>query len=88
MATYELDTKLSRDDVLERADAFFGDGGLGLSRQDQGSQERAWQGGGGAVFLTVHDLDRGSRVEIATREWDAPVREFIEQLPKKGIPFL
>jgi hypothetical protein len=28
MATYELDTRLSPDDVLDRADTFFGESGL------------------------------------------------------------
>jgi hypothetical protein len=88
MASYELETKLTLDEVLERADGFFGDSGLGLSPREHGPRDRAWQGGGGAVFLAVHDSDGGSRVEIATREWDAPVREFMEQLPKKGISFL
>jgi hypothetical protein len=84
MATYELDTRLSPGEVLERADAFFGEGGLGLSARPESPGQRAWQGGGGAVFLKLNELDGGSRVEIATREWDSPVHDFITDLPKKG----
>jgi hypothetical protein len=85
MASYELETRLGPDEVLARAGAFFGESGLGLSPKEQGTRTRAWQGGGGAVFLTVQEIEKGSRVEIATREWDAQVREFMERLPKKRL---
>jgi hypothetical protein len=88
MANYELETKLNPSEVLERAEDFFGEKGLGLAQRIDGPAARTWQGGGGAVFLAVHAMEKGSRVELATTEWDAPVREFMSRLPKKGLPFL
>jgi hypothetical protein len=88
MASYELETRLDPDEILKRAEAFFGEAGLGLAQRDDGPHGRTWQGGGGSVFLTVSDIGKGSRVEIATTEWDTQVRDFMEQLPKKWLPFL
>jgi hypothetical protein len=88
MASYELDTKISPGEVLQHAEAFFGESGLGLSLSDEGPGTRTWQGGGGAVWLTVHEIEKGSRIEIATTEWDARVREFMGRLRKRRLPLL
>lgn len=83
MATYEVETRLSAPEVLDRADTFFGEQGLGLESRNNGVQDRSWYGGGGAVFLVVYPGEHGSRVEIGTREWDVPVREFLGRLPRR-----
>ncbi len=65
---------------MNEAERFFGPGGLGLERRDSSPTTAAWQGGGTDVFLTVTPIEKGTRVEVASTEWDRQAREFIQQL--------
>jgi hypothetical protein len=80
VAAYETESRLAPDEVLRRADRFFGPAGLGLTPRDMTDFSAEWQGGGGAVWVTVHkDQDR-TRVEVATREYDNQARIFIGEI--------
>jgi hypothetical protein len=69
--------------VLDEAERFFGPDGLGLERRDDSASRATWQGGGTAVFLSITPLDEGTRVEVASAEWDRQVREFIGKLKRR-----
>lgn len=82
---YETHTKLAPDDVMKRADEFFGLGGLGLQERQRLPGLAMWEGGGGTVNIEVRsDEKRGSVVELTTSEWDSPVREFIGKIGGRG----
>jgi hypothetical protein len=78
---YEVTTRLQPQQVLDHAVAHFGSKGLGLDIADQNESSLVFQGGGGHVALTIQTGGAaGTTVEIETREWDYPVREFMAQL--------
>jgi hypothetical protein len=75
---YETTTSLAPDAALAAAERFFA-GGFGLAVRLRGPQTLGFEGGGGHVaVLSEHP----TTLEIETREWDTPVTEFIEDLPR------
>lgn len=76
MARYWKKTGLKPLMVLKQAVQFFGPGGLGLEVQSQSLTSAHFAGGGGHVSVQVRKSDKGSEVELDTREWDYQVRQF------------
>lgn len=69
-------TKLSPEEVIKRAVAFFGPGGYGLEVKEQSASCAYFEGGGGGVEVTACAEEKGTSVELASREWDYQVNEF------------
>lgn len=82
MGRYSVETKLSPEKAVERAEAYFGEGGLELEAVRQDPCCVSLEGGGGYVTVTAsrEEEERMTTVELETREWDAPVRNFMRQL--------
>ena len=81
MARYSVETKLSSDQALQRAVAFFGPGGgTGLEVTEQGGCCAHFVGGGGHIHVTVAAGERRTTVELETREWDYDVKQFMRQI--------
>ena len=80
MARYSLETKKSAKEVIERAVAFFGERGLGLSVVEQNSCCVTLEGGGGHVSVTANPGEKKTVVDLETREWDYHVRRFMSEL--------
>ena len=78
---YEAQTYMTLTEVMEAAISFFGVE-LGLELQSQGPGTLHFVGGGGYVMLSVRD-DNPASVEFETREWDAPVEEFMARITGK-----
>jgi hypothetical protein len=74
------ESKLNPQEVVEKAKAFFGPGGIGLEVIERGSRSVEFSGGGGFVLLKVSPIERGSDIEIQTREWDYDVKRFLGDL--------
>lgn len=70
-------SKLSPAQIVEKAVAFLGPGGYGLEVKDQGKDCVTFEGGGGYVTLTISETEEGTEVDLETREWDYPVKEFL-----------
>jgi hypothetical protein len=79
MALYSVETKLSPEKALEKAIAYFGEGGLGLELTEQNSCCVFFEGGGGHVSVTVVEGERKTTVELETREWDYHVKRFMRE---------
>jgi hypothetical protein len=79
MPRYGVETKLSPEEVIQRAVAFFGKEGVGLEVIDQGSCCASFEGGGGHVSVTVSQGEK-TEVELVTREWDYDVKQFMRQI--------
>ncbi len=79
MLRLTVTSKQSPTDVMRRARAFFGDGGLGLeaSMDAAGLQ---FTGGGGFVTLVLSDEDGKTLVDVSTREFDQQVKRFAKQI--------
>ncbi len=73
-------TKLSPEEAIKRAVAFFGPGGYGLEVKNQTSDCTYLEGGGGGVNVTACTEEKGTSVELESREWDYQVKEFISKI--------
>ncbi len=80
MARYGKDSRLNPDRVLGEAAKFFGPGGLGLEPGEAGEGCAYYEGGGGHVLISACAKERGSEVELETREWDYQVQEFLKRI--------
>ncbi|MCX7855661.1 MAG: hypothetical protein N2556_06765 [Anaerolineae bacterium] len=81
MARYSKDTRKSPDQVLERALAFFGPSGLGMTVEEQNECCLFLTGGGGYVLVQIELGESGrTSVILETREWDYQAMRFLEIL--------
>ncbi len=80
MGSYWVTTRLNGQDVLTRARAFFGQGGIGLEATVTGDNCLRFIGGGGHVQVEVRSSGAQTEVDLETREWDHQVREFMHEL--------
>jgi hypothetical protein len=76
---YEVTTKLTPQEALARAIAYFGHGGEGLEVTSKGDLSLVFQGGGGYVAITAQPGDQ-TTLELETREWDRAVRHFMAEV--------
>jgi hypothetical protein len=79
MPRYGVQTKLSPEQIIQKALDFFGKDGVGLEITDQSRCCVSFQGGGGHVSLTVIEGEK-TEVELVTREWDYDVKQFMRQI--------
>ena len=77
---YETATTLEPDQALAAAERFFS-GQFGLATRRLGPRAIGFEGGGGHVVVAVKG-EQPTTLDLRTREWDAPVQEFVQQLPR------
>ena len=77
---YETTTKLAPDAALAAAERFFA-GEFGLAVRTRGPQLIEFEGGGGHVAISITS-ERPTTLDLATREWDGAVTEFMGKLPR------
>lgn len=80
MARYSVETKLSTEEAIKKATAFFGEGGLGLEMTERNPCCLYFEGSGGHVMVTTYTGEKKTTVELETREWDYPVRQFMREI--------
>jgi len=76
---YEVITKLTPQEALAHAIAYFGRGGQGLEITSQGDLSLVFQGGGGYVAIIAQPGDK-TTLDLETREWDWAVRQFMAEV--------
>jgi hypothetical protein len=76
MLKLNVRTKLKPDEVVKKALGFFGPGGYGLKVTDQSDTCAYFEGGGGGIEVTTCTDDKGTSVDLETREWEYQVKEF------------
>lgn len=77
---YEVVTKLSPRAAIDQAKDYFGPQGVGLDIVDEHDLSVTFTGGGGHVAIAVCGSDNTTTLELETREWDYPVRQFMRQV--------
>jgi hypothetical protein len=78
---YGAETRLSPDEVLARARAFFGAGGeLGLTEAPAGPESVTFAGPDGGVGVNAHRHDAKTEVTILSREYDYWAEQFLRKL--------
>ncbi|MEJ2208723.1 MAG: hypothetical protein P8129_06765 [Anaerolineae bacterium] len=87
MIRMEVESKLPRNEVVERATKFFGPDGWGMEVTERADCCARFEGGGGQVFVQTTprrgesgEQLSGSRVEIQGREWERQIKEFLGRL--------
>ena len=76
---FSVESKLTPFDIVERAVAFFGKGGIGLVTVKKDKESASFEGGGGFVTITVCPGDK-TTVDLQTREWEYQVKDFIQEI--------
>jgi hypothetical protein len=77
---YQVTTKLSPQEALQRALTHFGVQGVGLQPVDQTDTCVTFEGGGGHVSVMACRAEKHTSLDIETREWDYAVRQFMQQV--------
>ena len=80
MVNLGTQTKLSSAEVLARATAFFGEGGLGLEMRPDSDTCLTFSGGGGYVTVTTAPIAKGTDVTVASQEWERDATRFLSRL--------
>ena len=80
MARYGKKTKLSCKDVIEKAKIFFGPGGVGLEIEECTENCARFTGGGGHVAIECCTGEKGTEIDLETREWDYQVKRFMGKI--------
>jgi hypothetical protein len=80
MLNISTKTKLSPEETIKRAVAFFGPGGYGLEIKEQCDDSAYFQGGGGSVSVTACIEGKKTSVALVSQEWDYQVKEFIGKI--------
>ncbi|MFC1939624.1 hypothetical protein ACFLXO_02935 [Chloroflexota bacterium] len=80
MLKLATNTKLTPEEAIKRAVDFFGPGGYGLEVKEQSPNCAYFLGGGGGVNVTACAGDKGTSVEVESREWDFQVKAFVGKI--------
>jgi|WetSurMetagenome_2_1015567.scaffolds.fasta_scaffold747497_2 hypothetical protein len=73
-------TKLQPEEVIKRTITFFGPKGFGLKIEEQEENYVYLEGGGGGVRVTVAAGDKGTTVDLESREWEIQSKNFLASL--------
>jgi hypothetical protein len=73
-------TKLSPEEAVKRAVQFFGPEGYGLEIKEESETGASFEGGGGGVSVSASTEDGKTTVELASREWDYQIRQFVKKI--------
>ena len=77
---YEVTTTLSPQAAISYAKDYFGPQGLGLEAIDEQETSVTLTGGGGHVSVIACGDEKKTILELETREWDYPVRQFMQEV--------
>jgi hypothetical protein len=80
MLRLEKKTKLSPEEAVKVAVAFFGPKGYGLKVHESSPTCAKFEGAGGTVEVTSCTEGKGSSVEILSQEWDVQAKEFMTKI--------
>jgi len=80
MLRIAIKTKLSPEDTIKRALAFFGPEGYKLKVVSSTATTAEFEGGGGGVEISACNEGGKTSVDFLSREWDFQVKEFIKAI--------
>lgn len=81
MGRYGKESTIEPNEVLRRAEGFFGPGGLELKLVERTECCLSFEGGGGHVTVSAARCKPNyTNVDLETREWDYHVKRFMENL--------
>ena len=77
---YEATTALSPQAAIAYAKNYFGPQGVGPEVIDEHETSVTLMGGGGHVSVVACSGEKQTTLELETREWDYPVRQFMREV--------
>ena len=77
---YEVATKLSPQEAIAYAKGDVGPQGIGVAIMDENDLCVTLDGGGGHVSVVACPGEGKTTLELETREWDYPVRQFMQKV--------
>ena len=80
MLKLNVRTKRKPEEVLKKAVEFFGPGGYGMKVAEQNNTCAYFEGGGGSIAVTSCTDEKGTSVDLETREWEYQVKEFARKI--------
>ncbi|MFA5308815.1 MAG: hypothetical protein WC370_04925 [Dehalococcoidales bacterium] len=80
MLKISRESKIKPEEAIKRAVAFFGPEGYGLEVKDEGGCCVSFEGGGGGIDISAAASQKGSVVDIESREWDYQAQQFLDKL--------
>ncbi|UCE51216.1 MAG: hypothetical protein JSV31_18365 [Desulfobacterales bacterium] len=73
-------TRLTPDDIIDKASSYFGRKGEGLEEKDRNGCCISFEGAGGYVTVTVADENDHRIVDVETREFEYQAKHFLKTL--------
>jgi hypothetical protein len=73
-------TRLSPEEIIERAAKYFGKGGEGLTETERNLCCISFEGVGGYVAVSVTDEDIHRTVDVESREFEYQAKQFLARL--------
>lgn len=80
MIRLQKKTKMSPQETIDKAMAFFGPSGYGMDVSDQSKGSVRFEGAGGGVEIATYLEDKNTSVEVISREWEIQAREFMAKI--------
>lgn len=80
MLSLEKKSKLKPEEVIKQAINFFGPKGLGLIVKEEDTCTVYLEGGGGGVRVGAAAADKGTQVDLETREWESQAKDFLASI--------
>jgi hypothetical protein len=73
-------TRLTPEEIIEKASGFFGSAGEGLEEKERGMGCISFEGAGGYVTVSVADQDGRRMVDVESREFEYQTKGFMNTL--------
>jgi len=77
---YEVITSMAPQEAIAYAKKYFGPQGVGLEVTEEQEGSVFLQGGGGHIAVVACPRAKHTTLELETREWDYPVRQFMQEI--------
>ncbi|MDJ0913314.1 MAG: hypothetical protein QNI95_07085 [Desulfobacterales bacterium] len=80
MLRISKNTRKQSDVIIDQAARFFGKDGIQLIEKDRGPCCISFEGVGGYVMVSIVDETNLRVVDVETREWEYPAKQFLKTL--------
>ncbi len=73
-------TRLTPEQVIDRASKFFGKNGEGLEEKERNPCCISFEGGGGYVSISINEEEKNRMVDVETREFEYQAKQFLVKI--------
>lgn len=73
-------SRLSPEEIIDRASKYFGNGGEQLEEKERNRCCISFEGSGGYVSISIVEETKNRTVDVETREFEYQAKRFLERL--------